>query len=822
MLVVAAAGNESHTFTDDRGSWMSPVCNDGPGFTDNWVLGVGSVGDDDTVAYYSNLDASSRSFVDVMAPGGDLLYNRGILSTVCYIPSAGFNLYYDYMQGTSMASPVAAGLAGLMRSRFPSMTPVQLINQMKRACDTIDSMNPQYIGLMGAGRINGGNSVVHIPPQAPRSVSAFDTPGDDGGSVTVVWSRSADDGRGADSVVGYDVERSEAGTEGPFAVIASLPPRSTTYEDTNVVDGEEYWYRIRVRDNVTFSLSRVAGPAIPRDDTPPPPVATLRAEDTPADEGGSITLFWHGYVAPPDFSHFNVYRAQRSFTSIRASGVTHIARVDAVGRQYHLDQYTEDDPHPVDGVEYWYAVTAVDDTRDSIAPDGNEDPNVTSAGPVVSSPNFTFSYPPGVSIISIGAHTHETNLAALFGVPADALLIARWDPALSAYRRYSDNPNDPHLRQALGRAFWLSTTDPITLNVSGQPAPEGDFAAAFAPGWNMIGNPYTTDCNLTGTEVTVGGDTHSLAEAARRGWTRDYMWGYDAFLRSYVLISPVIQADFADDTLRRGRGVFFRAFTNGTLTLPRPASAAVPSSAPAQTGDPVTVDWQIRLAAETPGAADVDNFVGVSAQAAALNAITSPPIQGVDLFFPRPEGVRGAASFAEPGTPDMSCAVAVATEQGGPVTVRWPDLSSLPHEIRPVLVDTAGGSRVYMRTASQYTFQAEAGGVREFRLELKPAGTGALAVQTMAATTAPVGVQVVFSVSRDAAATVEVLNMAGRRVRTLLTASPVSANAVTTLAWDGRTASGTRAPAGRYLLRLTATAADGQSVSAMRAVGIGR
>lgn len=822
VLVVAAAGNESHVFTDDRSTWMSPVCNDGPGFTDNWVLGVGAVGDDDTVAEYSNLDGSSRSFVDVMAPGGDTWNNRGILSTVPYIPVAGLYQYYDTFEGTSMAAPVAAGLAGLMRSRFPTMAPEQLINQMKRACDNIDAVNPQHIGLMGAGRINGGKSVVHIPPQAPRSVSAFDTPGDDGGSVTVVWSRSLDDGRGADSVVGYDVERSEEGSEGPFTTIASLPPRSTTYEDTDVVDGEEYWYRIRVRDHVTFSLSRVAGPAIPRDDTPPPPVTTLRAEDTPADAGGAITLFWHGYVAPPDFSHYNIYRAQRPFTSVKASGVTRIARISAVGRQYYLDQYSDEDPHPVDGVEYWYAVTAVDDVRDSIAPDGNEDPNVTSAGPVVSSPNFTFSYPPGVSIIAIGAHTHETHLAALFGIPAETLLIARWDPTLGAYRRYSENPNDPQLRQALGRAFWLSTADPLTLDIAGQPAPEGDFAVPFAAGWNMVGNPYTTDCDLTGAQVTVGGETRGLADAARRGWTRDYMWGYDAFLRSYVLLSPVIEADFADDTLRRGRGAFFRAFTDGTLTLPRPEDAAVPSGAPAQTGEPVTVDWQIRLVAETSDAADVDNFAGVSAQAAALNAITSPPIRGVDLFFPGPGGVRGAASFAEPGAGDMSCAVTVAAEQAGPVTIRWPDLSEVPHDIRPVLVDTASGSRVYMRTVSQYTYEAEAGGIREFRLELKVGGTGALAVQTLAATEAPVGAQVVFALSRDAAATVEVLNMAGRRVRTLLSAGPVSANTVTTLTWDGRTTGGTRAPAGRYLLRITATADDGQSVSAMRAVSIRR
>ena len=31
-------------FSDDQSTWLSPVCNDGPSITDDWVLGVGSVG----------------------------------------------------------------------------------------------------------------------------------------------------------------------------------------------------------------------------------------------------------------------------------------------------------------------------------------------------------------------------------------------------------------------------------------------------------------------------------------------------------------------------------------------------------------------------------------------------------------------------------------------------------------------------------------------------------------------------------------------------------------------------------------------------------
>ena len=40
-------------------------------------------------------------------------------------------------------------------------------------------------------------------PGPPSNVNAFDTPNDSGTSVTITWNKSADDGAGANSVIGY-------------------------------------------------------------------------------------------------------------------------------------------------------------------------------------------------------------------------------------------------------------------------------------------------------------------------------------------------------------------------------------------------------------------------------------------------------------------------------------------------------------------------------------------------------------------------------------------------------------------------------------------
>ncbi len=61
---------------------------------------------------------------------------------------------YDIMQGTSMACPVASGLAGLVLSKNPTLTPEELTAVMKSTCVNVDAINPEFVDSMGAGRID--------------------------------------------------------------------------------------------------------------------------------------------------------------------------------------------------------------------------------------------------------------------------------------------------------------------------------------------------------------------------------------------------------------------------------------------------------------------------------------------------------------------------------------------------------------------------------------------------------------------------------------------------------------------------------------------
>jgi hypothetical protein len=236
--------------------------------------------------------------------------------------------------------------------------------------------------------------------------------------------------------------------------------------------------------------------------------------------------------------------------------------------------------------------------------------------------------------------------------------------------------------------------------------------------------------------------------------------------------------------------------------------------------------WALRLVAEAQGMADTDNFLGVSSSARDVSGIVSPPRPDVDLdlYFMRPtaDGARMATDFVAPESARewevrVACAVPEAT-----VRLSWPDLSELPEDVRPMLVDNQTGRTIYLRTSTGYTYEAgDEPTERSFTLRIADDGDGALAINTLSAGAADGRAQIVYSLSQDAAVDLEVLNIAGVTVRRILAGRAQQAGPQQ-VTWDGRNASGTHAPAGRYLIRVTARSADGQQVSGIRSLHLQR
>ena len=125
-ILVAAAGN------DGTNQQFYPAAY-------NNVISVASTTTNDSKSGFSQYG----TWVDIAAPGS------AIRST--YATS---NTSYARIQGTSMASPNVAGLVGLIKSYVPGATNQDIVNCLLNSADNIDAVNPNYIGELGAGRIN--------------------------------------------------------------------------------------------------------------------------------------------------------------------------------------------------------------------------------------------------------------------------------------------------------------------------------------------------------------------------------------------------------------------------------------------------------------------------------------------------------------------------------------------------------------------------------------------------------------------------------------------------------------------------------------------
>lgn len=94
------------------------------------------------------------TWVDISAPG------TGIVSSYHYHADAA-NDYVATLDGTSMATPLAASVAALIWSKNPTWTAAQVKTQLFASADTISTLscNSSYAGRLGSGRVNAYRAV---------------------------------------------------------------------------------------------------------------------------------------------------------------------------------------------------------------------------------------------------------------------------------------------------------------------------------------------------------------------------------------------------------------------------------------------------------------------------------------------------------------------------------------------------------------------------------------------------------------------------------------------------------------------------------------
>ena len=163
-VVVASAGNSQLGQQVPSGVPNYPGAYPG-------VIAVASTRPDDSISP----DSTNGDFVDVAAPGNPILstWDSRLDGTVPQDLQPTHGIGYKVLAGTSMASPIAAGLAALMKTVRPDLTPDEVELLMEGSSDDVGAVGPDPV--YGAGRINALRALqaaqAYVRPVAPQPVA---------------------------------------------------------------------------------------------------------------------------------------------------------------------------------------------------------------------------------------------------------------------------------------------------------------------------------------------------------------------------------------------------------------------------------------------------------------------------------------------------------------------------------------------------------------------------------------------------------------------------------------------------------------------------
>ncbi len=216
VTVVVAAGNDNITsgaYPSDFASTISVIN------TTNYASPT-----EYCKNYYSNYGANK----DISAPG------TNINSTV---PGNG----YGSLSGTSMASPLVAGVVGMMLYANPQLSPAQVRSILTGTATDLytkgfdiytawGNVNAQAAVARAAGNISKD---MPAPANFKAGVAAGST------DVNLTWSKIADTSNY--TVAGYNIYRSTQKDSGYVHIADST---GTSYTDSDLAEGEAYFYKI--------------------------------------------------------------------------------------------------------------------------------------------------------------------------------------------------------------------------------------------------------------------------------------------------------------------------------------------------------------------------------------------------------------------------------------------------------------------------------------------------------------------------------------------------------------------------------------------------
>lgn len=420
----------------------------------------------------------------------------------------------------------------------------------------------------------------------------------------------------------------------------------------------------------------------------------------------------------------------------------------------------------------------------------------------------------------------DTSLGAILGLTPEVDFTAyKWDPGQGAYLQAST--------AIRGESVWIvPTNDEGFIDLNNATAPpdmgEGGMLTTLKKGWNMIGNPYNYAIPLadlvgvvddspadsyTWSEMVLNGYVNSAVVTWDRGPNGDNPQGVYKFTTSQ---SSKLEP-------HKGYWIYVNTFNPVRIAWP---PVYIPGLADAGRGveenwNKNDRQWRVQLAARMNSGSDTENYVGYVADPQRLGPLTlakppQAPNAAVEVVI---EGnVAGQPARVAQAMTDKKTRtefrVHVNNLTAGDVTVTWPNLPSVPRNVRAKLTDLATGEVRDLRAVSGYTYHMNQPGTREFVVTLEQSGSSRPTIGNVLVSQSDRGtgaMTISYALSAEALVSVRVLSTTGKEVYTV-TRGRADSSGENQVLWNLRDNANRAVAPGTYRVEILAETPDGERV----------
>ncbi|MBD3221452.1 T9SS type A sorting domain-containing protein [bacterium] len=376
----------------------------------------------------------------------------------------------------------------------------------------------------------------------------------------------------------------------------------------------------------------------------------------------------------------------------------------------------------------------------------------------------------------------------LGGYDASLWRMEWYDPGAGGYVRYDQAgfpPAEP------GTGYWLIQRDPVPIDISGATtSTAGGLDITLEPGWNMIAAPYLFTVPWSDVTLPFGVEEDLI------GRTNDM----------YTVETELVP----------WRGYFVRHNGAAPVVINIPAAPSDKAAAPAEEPrDPEGVAWSVGIDVRQGDRTDLPKVIGaVEADVAGPGDLHQPPALDHDLAVwiereidERPHRLRRDLRPVDGGE-IWDLVIRPASGQDERVELAFDGLETVPAELAVALVTP--GETVDLR-AKAGEWSAPGSGETRVRLVVGDPELVEEAAETLPQPFALLpnypnpfnpATRLVFTTPRSGVVTVELYDVAGRRVRTLVDeVRPAGRHEVL---WNGADDAGRALSSGVYFARMRA------------------